>query len=342
MKFKGQLFLSLFTILLLSSFVYQAHAVQMTTVINPDANAAVAAFTGIRFITIKYPPGSNLANEFDGIKNAVSFSLDANSEGMQRIISAFNSELARTGVQISNATLDYSGTIRGDPDKLVLGYKVAFTPTLVNYVLREGPESVVALNWRDVSVNTSLVVNSPENQQIDINHPIGLLQATYPEFADQLMNTEIRSVMTEPLLNFHEMGLPMERWHFLFDPTGSQAGAAGAGFEEIGGARVVSIFSLGESSFREGTHSAQESFASDTIDGQTVSVQSSTPPPSGQIQIAGFAKIQRVSEGDLAIVTREPPPDAVAATGGFPIQVLLILGGMMGGVAVFVLIKARK
>ncbi|MDF2769688.1 MAG: hypothetical protein K0S91_2523, partial [Nitrososphaeraceae archaeon] len=30
------------------------------------------------------------------------------------------------------------------------------------------------------------------------------------------------------------------------------------------------------------------------------------------------------------------------ATGGFPIQVLLVLGGMMGAVAVFVLLKARK
>jgi hypothetical protein len=32
----------------------------------------------------------------------------------------------------------------------------------------------------------------------------------------------------------------------------------------------------------------------------------------------------------------------VTATGGFPLQVLLVLGGMMGAVAVFVLVKARK
>ena len=35
----------------------------------------------------------------------------------------------------------------------------------------------------------------------------------------------------------------MDTWHFLFDPTGSQAGAAG--FKEVGGARAISIYSLG-------------------------------------------------------------------------------------------------
>jgi LPXTG-motif cell wall-anchored protein len=30
------------------------------------------------------------------------------------------------------------------------------------------------------------------------------------------------------------------------------------------------------------------------------------------------------------------------STGGFPIQVLLVLGGMMGAIAIFILFKARK
>src|ERR1043166_9822265 len=81
--------------------------------------------------------------------------------------------------------------------------------------------------------------------------------------------------MKAPLLNFEPVGIPMDRWHFLFDPTGSLAGVAGSGFTEQGGARAVSIYSLGESSFREGTFTEQTSDSTATIDNTQVQVHSS-------------------------------------------------------------------
>src|SRR5438067_713474 len=83
-----------------------------------------------------------------------------------------------------------------------------------------------------------------------------------------------------PLFNFQPIGIPMDRWHFLFDPTGSLAGVAGSGFTEQGGAKAVSIYSLGESSFREGTFTEQTSDSTATIANTPVQVHSSTPPPS--------------------------------------------------------------
>jgi hypothetical protein len=143
-------------------------------------------------------------------------------------------------------------------------------------------------------------------------------------------------------LNYEEIGLPMDRWHFLFDPTGSQASATGSGYSEEGGSRVVSVFSLGESSFREGTHSVSESSVDTTVDDSKISIRASNPPPSGQIQIAGFAKVQKINDAEIAFITPNAPEGTVTSSGNFPIQVLLILGGMMGAVAVLVLIKARK
>ena len=115
-----------------------------------------------------------------------------------------------------------------------------------------------------------------------------------------------------------------------------------AGYIEAGQSKVVSIYSLGESSFREGTHTAIEKDAVATIDGAQVGLHASTPPPSGQIQITGFARTAQAGGGELAFVSSQAPAGTTTATGGFPIQVLLILGGMMGAVAVFVLLKARK
>jgi hypothetical protein len=128
----------------------------------------------------------------------------------------------------------------------------------------------------------------------------------------------------------------------LFDPSGSQASTAGSGYQELGGARVVSIFSLGESSFREGVMEAKESDANAVIDGSNVKIHSSHPPPSGQIQIAGFATVTKNGNSEIAFVTENAPEGTTTATGGFPLQVLLILSGMMAAVSVFVLWKARK
>ncbi|MGH9965508.1 MAG: hypothetical protein ACRD8W_24040 [Nitrososphaeraceae archaeon] len=55
-----------------------------------------------------------------------------------------------------------------------------------------------------------------------------------------------------------------------------------------------------------------------------------------------FLNIQKSGDHEFAVVTQEAPAGTVTATGGFPIQVLLVVGGMMDAVAVFVLIKTRK
>ena len=81
-----------------------------------------------------------------------------------------------------------------------------------------------------------------------------------------------------------------------------------------------------------------EQEAKATIDGTAVNIHTFKSKPSGQIQLAGFAQLR----GEFVVVSEDAPQGTNTATGGFPLQVLLILGGMMGAVAVFVLFKARK
>jgi hypothetical protein len=104
----------------------------------------------------------------------------------------------------------------------------------------------------------------------------------------------------------------------------------------------LSVYSFGESSLREGTHAIQERDATATIDGVNVNVHSTTAPPSGQIQIAGYSDHRESGGAWYSIVSAEAPEGVQTSTGGFPIQVLLVLGGMMGAIAIFILFKARK
>jgi hypothetical protein len=87
---------------------------------------------------------------------------------------------------------------------------------------------------------------------------------------------------------------------------------------------------------------AEESDATALVDGTNINIHSNTPPPSGQVQIGGFATVSKNGNSELAFVTENAPEGTTTATGGFPLQVLLILAGMMAAVSVFVLWKARK
>ncbi|MBV9669133.1 MAG: hypothetical protein JO327_13520 [Nitrososphaeraceae archaeon] len=341
------LFSAILSTILIMGFVCQAFAVQMTALLIPSKDSSQPAFTGVRFITLKYDPGSSLSKLLNGKSEHVTFTMKGTAGGMSEVISAFNNAIAtqkQSPVRIENGTLTYSADLIGQPDSAQLSYKVDFNPTMTKFVLQKNGTqgAVVDLDWRSIVVNDPLIVNAPKYGKISANYPISLLEAIHPDLVGQFLNSKAADIMKSPLFNFEPVGIPMDRWHFLFDPTGSLAGVAGSGFTEQGGARAVSVYSLGESSFREGTFTEQTSDSTATIDNTPVQVHSSTPPPSAQLQIPGFARIQRSGNSELAFVSTQAPSGTVTATGSFPLQVLLVFGGMMGAVAVFVLVKARK
>jgi hypothetical protein len=314
----------------------------------PTLSEAQAQFTGDGILTITYDPNSALSKNLTGVHENVNFKANMSTPGMRELIATVNQDIFKekqSPAQVQNATLDYSSHIDGTPGQLKVSYLVKFKPTLTGVTLpnQNGTNlKVVDLDWRSFVVPQPLMLTPNKVGQINVNYPIGLLQNKLPKIASQLENTEAGKLLKNPLFNFELMGQSLDTWHFLFDPTGSQVGMLGSGFKEVGGAKVVSIFSLGESSFREGTFTDIEQDAKATIDGVNADIHTLTAKPSGQIQIAGFAQARSTPSGEFVTVSEDAPQGTSTATGGFPIQVLLVLGGMMGAVAVFVLLKARK
>ena len=327
--------------IIVAGFTSHAYAVQFTVFLSPKTNTAAADLTGVRFLTLSYPAGGALSKQFNGKSEHVRFTMNA----PENVISTINQDIAsekQSPVRITNATMEYTGDMLGQSDSLLVSYKLDLKAVISNYVLQSSSNnSVVDLNWRSVIVNQPLVVDTPKYGKVNINAPIGLFQITHPAVAQQLLNSPAADIMQDPILNFQTVGASMDNWHFLFDPTGSIAGASGL-FSQEPGSRAVSVYALGESSLREGTYTEQVRDATATVNGETVGVHASTPPPSAQIQIAGFSKNQKSGNGgDVAYVSAQAPSGTVTATGGFPTEVLLVFGGMMGGIAVFVLFKSR-
>src|SRR5829696_3096406 len=339
-------------VLLISVLINQAYASDLAAALNPETDISNAAsYVGVRTLTLQYPAGSSLAQELDGQNRRIEFSLNStttgqNDTGMSSLVAALNGAFvqAQSPVQASQAFVSYSGVLRGGPTSTVISYRVDLQPTMEKYVLQAGEAGqsgrVVDLQWRGISISEPLVVNAPDVGQININYPIGLLQALYPSLAQKFESTQAREVMDEPILNFDDFNAPMDSWHLLFDPVGTYGGSVG--LSGTGGAKALSVYSLGESSLREGTFTVKEKDVTATVDGANVNVHSTTPPPSGQIQIAGYSNAQESGGLWHAVVTSEAPEGAQTSSGGFPIQVLLVLGGMMGAIAIFILFKARK
>jgi hypothetical protein len=333
--------------LLIAGFANQAYAAQINASLIPEFDKAAGSFIGVKFVQMKYEPGSAVSNLFNGKTERIEFSLEGeNASGMNELAAAANKALLKvqSPVQITSANLTYSGVLRGEADRLTLTYNVEFIPTFSGFKLdwNATDNMPMDINWRGFAIDGPVFVDSPDHGRINVNQPIGLVEATFPDFAEKLAGSGARGIMTEPILDFSEIGaMPMDRWHWLFDPTFSMASTGGIlEGEGIGRAKVMSVYSLGECSIREGCPQPKEGDATVNIDGTPVQVHISTPQPNSQIEIAGFTSIEKAGGQEIIRVRMDNPGGPTIPP--FTMQVLLVLAGMMGAIAFFVLFKSRK
>ncbi|MDQ3852715.1 MAG: hypothetical protein M3299_07775, partial [Thermoproteota archaeon] len=124
----------------------------------PDRDRAeFLSYKGIRTITLRYPTGSLLAQEFNGKNSYIQLTLNGTSDqqlqqnnnnnngsstGMGQVISAINKALleAQSPAQISDSELLYSGEIKGGPTGMTLSYTVEIKPTLERFILQRNSE----------------------------------------------------------------------------------------------------------------------------------------------------------------------------------------------------------
>jgi hypothetical protein len=133
---------------------------------------------------------------------------------------------------------------------------------------------------------------------------------------------------------------PIGNWHFLFDPTGIGVDAKQYGFET---GTVISSFTMGESSIREGLIREQIHQAVFDSDKQYL-VTSFESSGNASIDIIGFANRDVLGDSEIFGVTPTAPEGyASTSAGEFPAFILYGMAGMaaMGGVAIFI-ISQRK
>jgi hypothetical protein len=349
-KYYAAVLAGIISALLILSLISQAYASDLTATLITEKGKSIPTFTGVKNITIRYPEGSSIAQQFNGKNERIDFTINgtSNDANVAELIQATNRALSevKSPVQVTAANIHYIASIKGGPDTTLMSVKVDYQPTLEKFVLSKGDSQVggdiIDLQWREFVVKGPIKLKSPQFGEVNINQGIGALEIKYPAVASKLSSSEAGRVLQEPVMDFSRFNPPMStNWHHLFDPISTYGSGTISG-SDYGTAKVLSVYSLGESSLREGTFEAQETTSSGNIDGVTLDIKSSTPAPSAQITVAGYLDVKGEQGQEYGIVASDAPAGAETSSGGFPIQVLLVLGGMMGAIAIFVLFKARK
>ena len=129
----------------------------------------------------------------------------------------------------------------------------------------------------------------------------------------------------------------------MFDPTGINVDAATFGLSEDITGFVVSIFTMGESSFREGQIREKVWEAEVTLD-KTYEVRAIESGDSANFAVIGFAAVDRIEGAEVLGVTPTPPEGyATTSTGEFPVMIVYGMAAMAGlGAIAMLFISNRK
>ena len=322
---------------------------QLDVTIASDSDIALAKMTYQRTISINYSEGGKLADEFDGKIMRISFHADSSNYGMSDLVSNINSVIAENGsvARVTDLNLDYLATMTGGTENLSVDYKIVLRPVVENFVLRAysvGSPALVDIDWRGFGADGPVTITTPQYGDVEINIPISLFERFSPSVALAIKSSPDTGAFYQDVMNADGIDQqPVGNWHFLFDPTGIQMDASQHGLsEEIAGS-VVSNFTMGESSLREGIQIEKINEGQFTFD-KAYLFKSIEASDNANVKVIGFATREVQSDSEVfGISPMAPEGYATTSSGEFPAGVLYGMAGAaaIGGVAIMI-VSQRK
>ncbi len=314
-----------------------AWAAQLDARINPNSDSSPFKMSYLKTVFIEYPNGGKLFDEVRGKEWTISGTADSSNPEFQELIDRLNQKINADGsqAQVTDLNVFYDFQLKARNISTSIDYRVIVEGTLTNYVItKDSQKTLVDLGWRGLSVDGEILIDG-----VDINIPINLLRDQEPEVYAFFVGTEAEDVLNRPIINADFiLEQPMTNWHFLFDPTGINVDAGTFGLDESIAGFVVSSWTMGESSLREGIQIEKVFEAEIRYDEKYIirSVQSSDI---GNLSAIGFGALDILDGVEIAGITPTPPEGyATTSTGGFPIMIVYGMAGMaaIGGIGFFI------
>jgi len=312
-------------------------AAQLDARINPNAETSPFKMNYQKTIFIEYPDGGKLFDELHTKTWTLSGTVDLSDSGVQNLMKKLNENIADSGSQarITDLNVLYDIHFKGRSLNSSIDYKVILTGTLSEYVItKDQIRTLIDLGWRGLSTNEKIEVEG-----VDINHPINLLKFEEPLLYSVVVNTEAEEILSHNMINADFIAeQPLTNWHFLFDPTGVTSDAATFGLDESIVGFVISSWTMGESSIREGRQ-VERVFESEINSDQKYVVRTVQSADQANLSTIGFGALDILDGIEIAGVTPTPPEGyATTSTGDFPVMIVYGMAGMaaIGGIGFFI------
>lgn len=321
--------------LIVASSVAPALGAQMEARLNPDTDSSPFKVIYQRTAFIEYPVGGSLSETLHGKEWVLVGEAGPDDPAVQSLMQSLNSKIRSDGssVSVTDLTVEYSMHLTGRNINTSMDFRVVLIGSITDYVITQDQlRTLVDLGWRGMSSDIPVVIDG-----IDVNIPINMLQTQEPIIYDLVSGTEAGEILSIPLINADFiLEQPMTNWHFLFDPTGINVDASQFGMSDELAGHVLSSWTMGESSIREGIQVEREWHA--TITGDThptipgdisYDLRAVQSADQANLHIIGFGALDTLEGVEIAGVTDRAPDDfATTSTGDFPVFIIYGMAGL--------------
>ena len=313
-----------------------AWAAQLDARINPQQDSSPFKMNYQKTFFVEYANGGQLFDELSQKTWTISGTADSTNPGVQNLMAKINENIASKGSQakINDLNVLYDIHLKGRNLNTSIDYKIIIEGTLTDYVItKDQVRTLVDLGWRGMSTNAEIVIDG-----VDINHPINLLRTEEPVLYNVISGTEAEEIFAKNMIDADFiLEQPLTNWHFLFDPTGINVDAGTFGLSEEISGFVVSSWTMGESSIREGRQ-VERVFEAEISADQNYIIRSVQSSDQGNLYAIGFGALDILDGVEIAGVTPTPPEGyATTSTGEFPVMIVYGMAAMaaIGGGAFF-------
>ncbi|MFQ5782038.1 MAG: hypothetical protein ACE5GR_03155 [Nitrosopumilus sp.] len=311
-------------------------AAQFDARLNPNSDSSPFSVHYQKTVFFEYPNGGQLFDDLKGHEWTVEAVADSSNPGVRALMDDLNQKITLDGshARISDLNVSYDFHLKARNINTSIDYRVILEGTLSDYVItKDGQRTLVDLGWRGLTANNDVVIDG-----VEINYPISVIRDKEPQAYAILAGTEAEDILRKNIINADFiLEQPMKNWHFLFDPTGINVDAGTFGLSEDISGFVVSTWTMGESSLREGRQ-VERTFEAEITADQPYIVRSVQSADAGNLAAIGFGALDVLDELEIAGVTPTPPQGyATTSTGGFPIFIVYGMAGMaaVAGIAFF-------
>ena len=315
-----------------------AWGAQLDTRINPNNAESPFKMSYLKTIFIEYPDGGVLFDALSTSQWIVSGTADSTNPGVQELMSNLNNGIQSDGSQarISDLNVIYEFQLKGRSIQTSIDYRVVLEGTITDYIITEDSQKqLVDLGWRGLTTTSPIQING-----IEINIPLGVLETEEPLLYNTFVGTEAEFVLNRELINADFiLEQPLTNWHFLFDPTGINADASTFGLDASIAGFVVSSWTMGESSIREGRQ-VERVYESEVMADELYIIRSVQSADTANLSSIGFGALDLLDGVEIIGVTPTPPADYMTtSTGGFPIMIIYGMAGLaaVGGIGFFII-----